>query len=96
MYDMLVQEDEMKTAYQQGVLSMSNLIVESELHERYSSPLSSCNGSDEFLKYALFLYLFALDTWCPDCDDNFLEKTELQSVLYNVENLSTRCCEICN
>jgi len=89
---MLAQADEIKMAYQKGVLSMSNLVIEDALRQRYSTRFSACDTTSLCIKYALFLYLFALDTWCPGCDDNFLEETDLKSVLYNIENLSASCC----
>lgn len=96
MYKLLsISEQEIESTYNKGLKTLSNLILENEYLKLYAISKSNCDdvpGNENKAK-CLYLYLYALSTWCNDQDNcNFLTEKQLIALLGKVEELKTICC----
>jgi hypothetical protein len=87
---------ELQAASQKGMLTITNMIIEQELKKRYSIENSVCNEglNNKQLRDCLYLYLYALSTWCCDTDAyNFITEKELIAIVAKIEELQQVCCD---
>lgn len=83
-------EDEVVQAHTNGALTIADKILDRSLRDRFALGESLC-GDSSLDVYCLYLYLYALESWC--CEGlNFLEEVDMYPILTKVEEMQTVCC----
>jgi len=90
-----ISEEEIKSAYNKGLLTLSDLILENEYLKLYGIAKSTCKDvpGNTLKTKCLYLYLYALSTWCCDEEScNYLTEKDLIAIIGKVEELQIVCC----
>ena len=83
---------EINSAYQRGIMTIGDLVLNENLKERYSILKSVCGEGDDLTKDCLFLYLYAINSWCEECY-NFITEEQLIAIVSKIEELQKVCCD---
>lgn len=83
---------EINSAYQRGIMTIGDLVLNENLKERYSILKSACGEGDDLTKDCLFLYLYAINSWCEECY-NFITEEQLIAIVSKIEELQKVCCD---
>lgn len=89
-------EEEIKEAYNKGLITFSNLVLENEYLKLYGIAKSTCQDvpGNTLKAKCLYLYLYALATWCCDSEEcNSLSEKQLFGILGKIEELQLICCK---
>jgi len=91
-----ISQEEIKSAYSKGLMTLSNLVLENEYLKMYSIEQSNCTDipGNKLKVKCLYLYLYALNTWCCEDDCNTLTEKQLIAILGKIEELKTICCKL--
>jgi hypothetical protein len=88
-----ISNSELRLAYNQGILTIGNMVLDQKQKELYGIINSLCNN-DKAARNCMYLYLYALGTWCNDADAiNFMTEAQLQSIVLKIEELKQVCCD---
>ena len=88
-----ISNTELRLAYNQGILTIGNMVLDQKQKDLYGIQNSLCNN-DKGARNCMYLYLYALGTWCTDPDaENFMTEAQLAYIVLRIEELKQVCCD---
>lgn len=85
-------EEKLRTI-KNGKLTLVDLSIRKALEKLYESPFSLCKDKSDVDRAAcLYLYLYALESWCGDGDNGIGEKDFLR-IMGLVQEINTQFCD---
>lgn len=85
-----ISDTEITASTNAGLLSMADMSLKGALRALYSAKKSFCEDLNalESRKICLYLYLYAIDSWCNDDCCNVLSEAEFVTILGRIEELT--------
>ena len=84
-------EEERQRARTNGLVTMSALAIDQATRDKWAEAKSPCNDDPRNLK-CLFLYLYAVDSWCAE-GNNSLGDDQLSNIILRIEQIAKTCCD---